>query len=151
MGVHSSAGRHHDNCVKQYYLDFCALDLVWMELQSYVFSIMKEKKAHAERRRRSTCPLPGESHENFPPWLCKSMSSAEYQRGTKAFCVWPPPTWNQLPVELRTIESFSCLKRSLKQCLVMTRSCRDCSNWCYSHALWVSCVFMCLRLSQVTL
>lgn len=89
--------------------------------------------------------------KTFLPGFASPRPQWHTNEGRRLCCVRPPPMWNQLPVELRTIESFSCLKRSLKQCLVMTRSCRDCSNWCYLRAPWVSCVFMGLCLSQVIL
>lgn len=71
--------------------------------------------------------------------------------GQKPFCVKAPQMWNQLPVDLRTIGSFSCFKMELKQYLVMTRSCHNCFNWCYSSGISVYRVFICICLSQVRL
>lgn len=46
--------------------------------------------------------------------------------------------------------SFSCFNE-LKQYLVMSGSCHNCFNWCYSCVISVYCVFICFGLSQVML
>lgn len=68
------------------------------------------------------------------------MSSVNTNEAQKPFCIKAPQMWNQLPVDLRTIGSFSCFKMVLKQYLMMTRSCHNCFNWCYSCVILVYCV-----------
>lgn len=93
-----------------------------------------------------------ESHTELPFWGSGThMSSVNTNAGQRPFCVKAPQMWNQLPVDLRTIGSFSCFKMELKQCLVMTGSCHNCFNWCYSCVILVYCVFICVCLSQVML
>lgn len=59
--------------------------------------------------------------------------------------------WNQLPVDLRTIGSFSCFKMELEQCFMMTRSHCNGFNWCYFSVILVYCLFIYICLSQVML
>lgn len=95
-------------------------------------------------KQRDPQNFPSEARDpTCPSWI--------QRRGKKPFCVKAPQMWNQLPVGLRTIGSFSCFKMELKQYLVMTGSCHNCFNWRYSCVISVYCVFICVRLSQVML
>lgn len=79
------------------------------------------------------------------------MSSVNTNEGQKPLCVKAPQMWNQLPVNLRTIGSFSCFKKELKQYLMMSRSCHNCFNWCYSCVILLYCACICICLSEVRL
>lgn len=98
----------------------------------------------------STC----QTGTHTEPPSCRSgtyVSSVNTNEGQNPPCVRAPQMWNQSPVDLRTIGSFSCFKTELKQYLMMTGSCRNCFNWCYSCVISVYCVFICVGLSQVML
>lgn len=56
------------------------------------------------------------------------MSLVNTNERQKPLCVRAPQMWNQSPVDLRTIGSFSCFKTELKQYLVMSGSCHNYFN-----------------------
>lgn len=98
----------------------------------------------------STCQTG--THTAPPSWKSGThVSSVNTNEGQNPLCVKTPQMWNQSPVDLRTIGSFSCFKTELKQYLMMTGSCHNCFNWCYSCVISVYCVFICVGLSQVML
>ena len=101
----------------------------------------------------STCYFHLEQLIHYTLFMLWNYHALEWMqtRHKNLFCFKAPQMWNQLPADLRTIESFSCFKMELKQYFMMTRSRRNCFNWCYSSVILVYCLFICICLSQVML